>query len=60
MRARHENKVLVTVDREAHFRSLAEQAKAAEYQGDVEVLYKLTREAAGQPRIKPVPSITIS
>ena len=38
-------------------RSLFDQAKAAEYQGNVRVLYKLTREAAGQPRIKPIHSI---
>ena len=35
MRASHESKALVTVDREAHFRSLFDQAKAAEYQGNV-------------------------
>ena len=57
VRSGHESKALVMVDREAHFRSLTEQAKAAEYQGNVKVLYKLTREAAGQPRIKPVPSV---
>ena len=44
---------------EAQFRSLTEQAKAAEYHGNVKVLHKLTREAAGQPRIKPIPSITM-
>ena len=38
---------------------LTEQAKAAEYHGNVKVLHKLTREAAGQPRIKPIPSITM-
>ena len=59
MRASRESNTLVTVDREAHFRSLTEQAKSAEYHGNVKVLYKLTREAAGQPRIKPIPSITM-
>ena len=52
MRASRESNTLVTVDREAHFRSLTEQAKSAEYHG-------MTREAAGQPRIKPIPSITM-
>ena len=59
VRASRESKALVTVDREAHFRSLTEQAKAAEYHGNVKVLYKLTREPAGQPRIKPIHSITM-
>ena len=58
-RVSHESKTLVTVDREAHFRSLTEQAKAAEYHGNVKVLYKLTKEAAGKPRIKPIHSITM-
>ena len=35
------------------------QAKAAEYPGNVKTLYNLTKEAAGQPRIKPIPSITM-
>ena len=59
MRASRESTTLVTVDREAHFRSLTEKAKAAEYHGNVKVLDKWTREAAGQPRIKPIPSITM-
>ena len=58
-RASRESATLVTVDREAHFRSFAEQAKVVEYHGNVKILYKLTREAAGQPRIKPVPSIMV-
>ena len=58
-RGSRESFTLVTLDREAHFRSLTEQAKAAEYHGHVRVLYKLTREAAGQPRIKPIPSVAV-
>ena len=57
VRSSNESKALVTVDTEAHFRSLTEQAKAAEYRGKVKTLYKLTREAARQPRIKPIPSV---
>ena len=57
VRSSNESKALVTVGREAHFRSLTEQAKAVEYQGNVKILQKLTREAAGQPRIKPIPSV---
>ena len=56
-RGSRESFTLVTLDREAHFRSLTEQATAAEYHGNVRVLNKLTREAAGQPRIKPIPSV---
>ena len=59
MRVSHESKTLVTVDREAHFRSLTEQAKAAEYHGNVKVLCKLTGEAAGKSRIELIPSITM-
>ena len=56
-RSSNESKALAIVDREAHFRTLTEQAKAAEYRGNVKSLHKLTREAAGQPRIKPIPSV---
>ena len=59
MRVSHESKTLVIVDREAHFRSLTEQAKAAEYHGNVKVLCKLTGEAAGKSRIELIPSITM-
>ena len=57
VRLSRESKALGTVDREAHLRSLTEQARAAEYQGNVKILYKLTREAEGQPRIKSIPSV---
>ena len=59
--ASRESFTLFTVVREAHSRSLTEQAKAAEYHGNVRVLYKLTREAAGQPRIKSqsIPSVAL-
>ena len=56
-RGSRESFTLVTLEREALFRSLTEQAKAAEYHGNVRVLNKLTREPAGQLRIKPIPSV---
>ena len=56
-RASRESATSVAVDREAHFRSFTQHAKVAGHHGNVKTIYKMKREAAGQPRIKPVPSI---